>query len=199
MRKVPPFWGLPETCKPWYTSFSVFCSLPLAESYFSLSPIICYCSLTIPRFLGVWVYNSHFFRAEDGSPFGKLRVNFSTHHFAYSWSGRRVSNPQPPAWKAGALPIELLPLLQVNDLGRIRNSSTTKWGKMDSNHRSRRQQIYSLPHLATLVLPQNNEPKKGLEPPTAWLQIRSSTSWATSAFYGFYKELLPLKKGLQMY
>ena len=82
-------------------------------------------------------------------------------------SGRRVSNPQPPAWKAGALPIELLPLLQVNDLGRIRNSSTTKWGKMDSNHRSRRQQIYSLPHLATLVLPQNNEPKKGLEPPTA--------------------------------
>ena len=27
-----------------------------------------------------------------------------------SWSGRRVSNPQPPAWKAGALPIELLPL-----------------------------------------------------------------------------------------
>lgn len=24
-------------------------------------------------------------------------------------SGRRVSNPQPPAWKAGALPIELLP------------------------------------------------------------------------------------------
>ncbi len=26
-------------------------------------------------------------------------------------SGRRVSNPQPPAWKAGALPIELLPLI----------------------------------------------------------------------------------------
>lgn len=27
-----------------------------------------------------------------------------------SWSERRVSNPQPPAWKAGALPIELLSL-----------------------------------------------------------------------------------------
>ena len=26
-------------------------------------------------------------------------------------SGRRDSNPQQPAWKAGALPIELLPLL----------------------------------------------------------------------------------------
>ncbi len=27
----------------------------------------------------------------------------------YKWSGRRDSNPQPPAWKAGALPIELHP------------------------------------------------------------------------------------------
>jgi hypothetical protein len=26
-----------------------------------------------------------------------------------NWSGRRVSNPQHPAWKASALPIELLP------------------------------------------------------------------------------------------
>lgn len=28
------------------------------------------------------------------------------------WSGRRDSNPQQPAWKAGTLPIELLPHLQ---------------------------------------------------------------------------------------
>lgn len=27
-----------------------------------------------------------------------------------TWSGRRDSNPQPSAWKADALPIELLPL-----------------------------------------------------------------------------------------
>jgi hypothetical protein len=27
------------------------------------------------------------------------------------------------------------------------------WGVMDSNHRRRRQQIYSLPHLATLETP----------------------------------------------
>lgn len=26
------------------------------------------------------------------------------------WSGRRVSNPQQPPWKGGALPIELRPL-----------------------------------------------------------------------------------------
>lgn len=26
-----------------------------------------------------------------------------------NWSGRRDSNSQPPAWKASALPIELLP------------------------------------------------------------------------------------------
>ena len=27
-----------------------------------------------------------------------------------NWSGRRVSNPQPSAWKADALPVELHPL-----------------------------------------------------------------------------------------
>ena len=37
-----------------------------------------------------------------------------------SLSGRRGSNPRPLAWKANALPTELLPLV---------------WEKMDSNHR----------------------------------------------------------------
>ena len=31
------------------------------------------------------------------------------------WSGRRVSNSQPSAWKADTLPIELLPLIVVQD------------------------------------------------------------------------------------
>lgn len=31
------------------------------------------------------------------------------HRHAYEESGRRVSNPQPTAWKAVALPVELLP------------------------------------------------------------------------------------------
>ena len=40
-----------------------------------------------------------------------------------------------------------------------KKSQTTKsfeifwWGKVDSNHRSRRQQIYSLPHLTALEFP----------------------------------------------
>ena len=32
------------------------------------------------------------------------------------WSGKRVSNPQPPAWEAGALPIELLPQPQTTNI-----------------------------------------------------------------------------------
>ncbi len=31
------------------------------------------------------------------------------------WSGRRDSNSRQPAWKAGTLPTELLPLLKLND------------------------------------------------------------------------------------
>ena len=41
------------------------------------------------------------------------------------------------------------------------------WGKVDSNHRSRRQQIYSLPHLTALEFPRMKflELVDGLEPP----------------------------------
>ena len=41
-------------------------------------------------------------------PLIRLFNNFTFHLLQ---SERRVSNPQPPAWKAGALPIELLSLL----------------------------------------------------------------------------------------
>ena len=47
-----------------------------------------------------------------------------------------------------------------------------------------RQRIYSPPHLAALESAQLSkliEPEKGLEPPTSWLQISCSTSWATLA------------------
>ena len=37
-----------------------------------------------------------------------LKQNKTSHREAL-WSGRRGSNPQQPAWKAGTLPIELLP------------------------------------------------------------------------------------------
>ena|GEM_PF-1166487 len=81
-------------------------------------------------------------------------------HASFIWSGRRVSNPQPPAWKAGALPIELLPLDFLT-----MSTIATLWGQVDSNHRSRRQQIYSLSHLATLVYPQKKRAEEGTRTP----------------------------------
>ena len=82
-------------------------------------------------------------------------------------SERRDSNPRPPAWKASALSTELLSR-------REQHCRVVMWVRMDSNHRSRRQQIYSLPHLATLEHTQFSkilEPLVGLEPTTAGLQI----------------------------
>ena len=71
------------------------------------------------------------------------------------WSGRRGSNPRPSAWKADALPTELLPqtfqnkspILLVSGLCGRRWIRTTE---------GINQQIYSLPHLATLVFSQNS-------------------------------------------
>ena len=64
-------------------------------------------------------------------------------------SERRVSNPQPPAWKAGALPIELL------SLGILFNNATSivTVGTGGFEPPKSKQQIYSLSHLATLVYP----------------------------------------------
>ena len=45
---------------------------------------------------------------------------------ALCWSGRRGSNPPPIAWKAIALPNELLPPVEV----------WLSWGRVDSNHRT---------------------------------------------------------------
>ena len=74
------------------------------------------------------------------------------------WSGKRDSNPPPTAWKAVALPDELLP--QKN-----------KWERKDSNLRRLSQQIYSLSHLTALELSHRcftymPEPIVGLEPTT---------------------------------
>ena len=59
-------------------------------------------------------------------------------HWHLFLSGKRDSNPRPSAWKADALSTELFP---QNIRGRrwIRTTEVV------------RQQIYSLPHLATLV------------------------------------------------
>ncbi len=63
------------------------------------------------------------------------------------------------------------------------------WERVDSNHRSWKQQIYSLSPLATRELSHMKlcgagggvELVDGLEPPTCWLQISCSTNWATPA------------------
>ena len=85
------------------------------------------------------------------------------------WSGKRGSNSRPSAWKADALPTELLP--QVSGRRWIRTTEDIS------------QQIYSLPHLATLVFSQyfnrkrpfpELEPIEGFEPTTPRLQITCS-------------------------
>ena len=76
------------------------------------------------------------------------------------WSGRRDSNPRPSAWKADALPSELLPLRYVIRYSGREGAPTGApshkavegkrvWAGEDSNLRTLREQIYSLPPLTT--------------------------------------------------
>ncbi len=51
----------------------------------------------------------------------------------------------------------------------------TWWAGKDSNLRRHRRQIYSLLPLATRVPAHSLEPTRGIEPPTASLQVRCST------------------------
>ena len=71
----------------------------------------------------------------------------------HSWSGKRGLNPQPSAWKADALPVELFP----PEIGRrvwfkrlpVDSPRYYRWWRgEDSNLRRLCQQIYSLPPLA---------------------------------------------------
>ena len=134
-------------------------------------------------------------------------------------SGRRGSNPRPIAWKAIALPTELLPQLKWKVQNRKSKVNTYflffhfRFSTFDFRFPVRcgqerirtseveRQRIYSPPHLAALepapmacleaakfinvrlttLKKHLSEPEKGLEPPTSWLQISCSTSWATLA------------------
>ena len=126
-------------------------------------------------------------------------------------SGRRGSNPRPSAWKANALSTELLPQyvyiknLQTNGDSIPKSSHYQGWFAFSfSTHCGQRwirtteverQQIYSLPHLATLefalilvtisenafatTLPFRDtlstlEPLVGFEPTTPRLQITCS-------------------------
>ena len=61
-------------------------------------------------------------------------------------SGKRGSNPRPPAWKASALSTELFPHFSF-----IRKSLYQSGQRWIRTTEGVSQQIYSLPHLATLV------------------------------------------------
>ena len=61
-----------------------------------------------------------------------------------SKSGRRGSNPRPSAWKANALSTELLP----HSCQSCHSDCGQRWIRTTEGVS---QQIYSLPHLATLV------------------------------------------------
>ncbi len=71
-------------------------------------------------------------------------------------SGRRGSNSRPIAWKAIALPAELLPhlflpFLTGNNKSKFGTNCGGGWIRTTVGIH---QQIYSLPHLAALVHPQ---------------------------------------------
>ena len=60
-------------------------------------------------------------------------------------SGKRGSNPRPPAWKASALSTELFP--RINHDFRDGYFCGSRWIRTTEGEN---QQIYSLPHLAAL-------------------------------------------------
>ena len=66
------------------------------------------------------------------------KCSTAEHIGIHSWSGRRGSNSRPSAWKADALSTELLPQFFCGQ----------RWIRTTEGVS---QQIYSLPHLATLV------------------------------------------------
>ena len=93
--------------------------------------------------------------------------------FDEPWSGRRGSNPQPIAWKAIALPIELLPLVLQNLRIVISHFKELSGQSRVRTYVLVREQIYSLSPLTTRPSAllevfdiKKIEPKMGLEPAT---------------------------------
>ena len=98
-----------------------------------------------------------------------------------SLSGRRGSNPRPSAWKADALPTELLPQIPSKISFKVKARSGVSgflWEKMDSNHRRYKPaDLQSAPFGHSGILPKflrTFEPMEGIEPTTPRLQITCS-------------------------
>ena len=76
----------------------------------------------------------------------RMRSTPELHRLFISFpSGKRGSNSRPSAWKADALPTELLPLEKKS--ARNNHSQIFWWEVVDSNHRTLRERIYSPPQL----------------------------------------------------
>ena len=109
-----------------------------------------------------------------------------TYWFIWPWShlsGRRGSNSPPIAWKAIALPNELLPHILKSWISKMWCERTCGQGWIRTTE-LRRGQIYSLLPLATWLLARP-EPLVGIEPTAYWLQISCSTGWAKVALCCF--------------
>ena len=144
----------------------------------------------------------------------RMRSTPELHRLLYFWSGRRGSNSRPSAWKADALPTELLPPNPPYLSGFLaaprkrisfhsactRTPQASWWEVVDSNHRTLRERIYSPPQLPLCEPPKFFfpfpeafvEPIEGFEPTTPRLQITCS---GQLSYIGFCPILL--RKGLQ--
>ena len=90
----------------------------------------------------------------------------------FSLSGRRGSNPRPTAWKAVALPTELLP--------QYLNPRVQVVGRGGFEPPKLSQQIYSLPHLATLVSPRHKTTRASCRNRTSDLLITNQLLYQLS-------------------
>ena len=90
-----------------------------------------------------------------------------------SGSGTTAKSPENPKKPLFCLYLTVfLSKSKKNAFCRGRQKTFFRWGKVDSNHRSQWQQIYSLPPLAAREFPL--ELVIGVEPTTCWLQISCS-------------------------
>ena len=97
-------------------------------------------------------------------------------------SGRRDSNSRPSAWKADALPTELLPLIIFPKclVGMAGLEPAIPWGD--------RFTVCCNSHYATS--PSICEPVEGFEPPTCWLQISCSSQLSYTGKFLFGNMML---------
>ena len=130
-----------------------------------------------------WQLAIHSWQAVKSTLLSFFSLSSVYHPLSTKLSGRRGSNPRPTAWKAVALPTELLPQFvhRSLDFGGFENKELfgafplslklqrgcnppsllsqlrwAKWARMDSNHRTRKRrdlQSLAVGHLATCPTP----------------------------------------------